>query len=815
MKKTHFLWIFYFLIFGLKINETCAQKLYTATRIEQAPKIDGFLNESIWLNAPKAEGFTQTQIQTGSPSKQNASVKMVYDDEAIYVAAEMFDTAPDSILKEFTKRDNASGNADIFGVYLDTYNDQFNAFFFAVSASGVQIDRRVYGTTEDASWNAVWYSHVEITETGWQVEMKIPYLALRIPKQDVQNWGVNFYRSLRRYREISYWNTVDPAVAGLVNQFGKVLGISNIKAPLRLSFTPYVSGYTDFYTAAGKTSVTNSFNFGTDLKYGINESFTLDMTLIPDFGQVQSDNIVLNLSPFEVQFNEFRPFFTEGVELFSKMGDLFYSRRVGARPIFYGNVESRIDSTETIKENPSLTQLINATKVSGRTKSGLGIGIFNATTAKSFATIEGPEGNTRQIETSPLTNYNMFVLDQSLKNNSFITLANTNVMRDGATYDANVSALRFVLNNKGNRYSLSGNTSISQFYGRGNPKDELGVLYALRVAKVSGTWQYYATTDGRSEKFDQNDLGFITFNNIVNYETGLSYNIFKPFWKMNNLRSTIFTNYSQLYAPRLFQNFSINGRVTTFITKSFTFLLLETGTEPVTTYDFFEPRKVGRKYNFPTNRWAAFTVSTDYRRKFAIDLDFNYRHFDENERFNFTYNIEPRYRVNNKLFFVFSHENQLRNDDIGFVNNINDDIFFGQREVKTISHILNASYTFTNVMNLSLRLRHYWSNASYKKYHLLEENGNLKEVNYSINHNVTFNAFNIDMFFVWNFTPGSEMVVAWKNSILTSGNQVDADYLTNLNRTFESPMLNSFSIKVLYFIDYNSVKKSLSANKNG
>jgi hypothetical protein len=177
----------------------------------------------------------------------------------------------------------------------------------------VQSDARISGGggnsgTEDRNWDAVWESQVKITNNAWQVEMKIPYMSLRFAKKQLQDWGINFYRNVRRTNETSYWSTVNPNVSGFVNQFGTIKGFENLQPPLRLSFLPYITtGYSTVPTNAGRVN-NKILNGGMDVKWGINESFTMDMTLIPDFGQVISDNVVLNLSPFEQQFNENRSF---------------------------------------------------------------------------------------------------------------------------------------------------------------------------------------------------------------------------------------------------------------------------------------------------------------------------------------------------------------------------------------------------------------------------------------------------------------------------------------------------------------------------
>jgi hypothetical protein len=185
------------------------------------------------------------------------------------------------------------------------------------------------------------------------------------------------------------WNPVDPKISGFVNQEGLWTGIEKIEAPVRLSFSPYFSTYVNHYPDKDPATKdwSSSVNGGMDLKYGISDAFTLDMTLIPDFGQVQSDNRVLNLTPFEVRYNEYRPFFTEGTELFSK-GNLFYSRRVGGEPLHAYDIDDQLSPDEMIVENPLQSKLINATKVSGRTKKGFGLGVFNALTKPMYATVE-------------------------------------------------------------------------------------------------------------------------------------------------------------------------------------------------------------------------------------------------------------------------------------------------------------------------------------------------------------------------------------------------------------------------------------------
>ncbi|MBK9735450.1 MAG: hypothetical protein IPO92_10940 [Saprospiraceae bacterium] len=313
----------------------------------------------------------------------------------------------------------------------------------------------------------MWQSAVSIDSAGWIVEIRIPYSSLRFPSADIQEWKVQFSREIRRLRETSNWSPIDPLISGWVQQSGKVTHLENIKSPVRLSLTPYVSGYVkssyDPNLADNKLSSGTAYSAGLDLKYGLNDAYTLDMTIVPDFGQVISDKQVLNLGPFEVFFEENRQFFTEGTELFNR-GRLFYSRRVGGLPLHYSDVGNKLNGGEKIIKNPDVTQLFNATKISGRNAGGTGIGVFNAIVGESFALIRAEDGKERNINTNPITNYNVFVIDQNLKNNSSISFINTNVLRNGSDYDANVTGSFFNLKTKNQQFGLSGNGVLTQKY---------------------------------------------------------------------------------------------------------------------------------------------------------------------------------------------------------------------------------------------------------------------------------------------------------------------------------------------------------------
>jgi len=803
-----------FVIGSSAAQELQEQSVITAKRVDHPPKMDGVLDDAVWSGAEIVTNFIQNEPNPGEPSRQNTEVRILYDNTAIYIGATLYDIAADSILRQLSNRDREE-NTDIFGVFLDTYDDDINGYGFVVHPTGVQWDARYSANGhQEVSWDAVWESKVTIDETNWYVEMRIPYSAIRFSKDKEQVWGINFGRKIRRYREFSWWSHIDPEVDGFVNQWGALQGIVDIQSPVRISVLPYVSMFYENVNDKPNKKISEGYalNGGMDLKYGLNDAFTLDMTLVPDFGQVQSDNQVLNLSPFEVKFQERRPFFMEGTELFNK-GGLFYSRRIGATPTGFYNVASLMNDGDTLLVNPSSIQLINSTKISGRTPAGLGVGVLNAITARTFATVEDGEGVERLIETEPLVNYNVFVLDRTLKNNSFISFVNTNVFREGRAYDANVSGAQFKFANNKNTYAVNGSGSVSQLYYSGTQDDEFGYKYFVRAGKISGQWQYGIWQNVESDTYNPNDLGFLFNNNEISTGASLDYRIFEPFWKLVRSSSSLNIYYSRLYRPNTFNSFSINLN-TTATFKSYISAGLWASFAPVETYDYFEARVAGRYYLNPSSTNYGAWFSSDYRKKFALDGSANFRQYSDQGRTRFNYSLSPRVRINDHLSFNYNCSINDFKDDVGYVAPDSSAIVFGRRDLYTMTNRLTAKYIFTNRMGVSFRLRHYWSQADYTSYHELLEDGYLRNEDYSSidldgedSRDVNFNAFNIDMVYTWVFAPGSELNIVWKNSILNRGTGIQHNYFKNFEDVLDLAQTNSLSIKFLYYLDYLSLRK--------
>lgn len=810
-----------------------------ATKTIIAPKIDGQLDDPAWQQAPIAKDFVQNFPTYGAPATVASTVRILYDNDAVYIGAYLYDN-PALIRKQITTRDGEQRqDVDYFSVFFDTYNDQQNGFQFLVTTANVQSDARLGGAstsqTGDNTWDAVWQSSVQIKKDGWVVEMRIPYISLRFSKKDVQTWGLQFQRFTRRNNENDYWNPVNPNVNGFVNQFGKYEGLRDITPPLRLSFSPYLSTGMRVNPAGSEDAHRLWLrNGGMDVKYGINESFTLDATLIPDFGQVVSDNVINNLSPFEVQFQENRPFFTEGTELFNKSG-LFYSRRIGATPGGYYNIESLVDGNPDLQllSNPSVTQLYNGIKLSGRTRKKLGIGIFNAVTAPMDAKLY--DRNTKKdtlIQTEPLTNYNILVLDQALKGRSSVTFTNTNVLRHGTARNANVSALDWALFTKNSLYELKGTARYSKIFGYTPYNGEIYLIYdtvsrdkevwvkpysgfstELQAGKVSGALQYYLGNQILSHTYDPNDLGYLQSPDAVNYTGGISYQQYTPTRTLINYRYSFDASAQYLYKPYRFSELKLDAAAY-WLFKNFWDLTVSANAYPVTQNDFFELRTPGRFVQKPSEATFSVYGSSDSRKRwyFSYSMGYAVRAIKNNSYNNFEYGF--RYRFSDRFSLTADLFRQYENNQIGFafIREMNGDPIVGKRNFTETVGVLSGIYNFTPRLNLTVRERSYWNRVHYNSFYNVNADGSLaaKPSGFHPQIDENYNAFNLDAFLTWDFRMGSRVIVGWKNWIgdpyAVQGLRY-SNYTDNVLQTLNVAHGNEFTVKVIYFLDYNQLRK--------
>lgn len=411
------------------IGNNESPRVYVAHPINPAPpEIDGLLDDEVWQKGDWESGFSQHEPYNGALPTQPTQFKILYDNNFLYAAFRMTDSNPENIVSRVTRRDDIDGDWVALGI--DSYHDQRTAFVFCVSAAGVKNDEMIMedGDMEDNNWDPIWWVKTSIDPEGWTAEMKIPLNQLRFTNDGDLRWGLQVERYVFRNQEKSFWQHMPKEASGFVHNFGELQGLKGLTPKQQIEVAPYVVAKTErFQSEAGNPFMTgklSDINAGVDAKIGLTNNFTLDLTVNPDFGQVEADPSVVNLSAFETYFEEKRPFFIEGNNMLNfglMFGDgdlatqnLFYSRRIGRAP----QLSPDLDDDEFAKI-PSNTAILGAAKVTGRTNNGTSVGIIESVTANSYARIDSV-GKRNSLIVEPLTNYTVGSIRQEFNQGNTI-----------------------------------------------------------------------------------------------------------------------------------------------------------------------------------------------------------------------------------------------------------------------------------------------------------------------------------------------------------------------------------------------------------
>jgi hypothetical protein len=389
---------------GQKIDSLLNHKrVYNAVSIGELPqpRIDGLLDDEIWQVGEWQGDFTQQQPRGGAKGTEQTWIKVLFDHSSLFVAMICRDSEPDQIWDVFDRRDALTG--DMTGIALDSYYDKRTAFEFNLSAAGQKMDLKHLGDYQwDFNWNAVWDGATSQNDTGWIAEMKIPFSQIRYTNKEDHLWGMHVWRWISRKAEEDQWQYIPLEAPAMVYLFGELKGINHIRSSRQVEFLPY--GLTSISKEGASEGFDPlKFNGGIDAKVGISSDYTLDLSINPDFGQVEADPSVMNLTSFETFYEEKRPFFLEGNEIFDFEldGDIpYYSRRIGSAPSFPG-----VYGAEEVTDVPNYTTILGAAKFTGKSSKGLSVGVVNGLTAQEYAMISEGDQDKKKIQVAPLSNY--------------------------------------------------------------------------------------------------------------------------------------------------------------------------------------------------------------------------------------------------------------------------------------------------------------------------------------------------------------------------------------------------------------------------
>jgi hypothetical protein len=534
-----------------------------AVRVENSGIVlDGILTEAGWFTATPVSDFTQREPDEGAAATERTEVRVLYDDNAVYVGARLYDQHPDSVLAQLARRDRVA-SADRFLVFLDSYYDRRTGFFFGINAAGTLYDGTLYNDDWDSdTWDGVWEGKAVRDSLGWTAEMRIPYSQLRFQRQPSQRWGINFKREIARRNERDYLVRTPSNGSGFVSRFGDLVGIEQVTPPPRLEVLPYVTTRAEYLSHESADPFNDGSRLGAgmggDLKLGIGSNLTLDATVNPDFGQVEVDPAVVNLSDVETFFDERRPFFVEGASIFEygyggandfwgfnwANPDFLYSRRIGRTP------QAELPEDMDYSSVPSGTNIIGAAKLSGRVRNW-SIGALNAVTSREHARFSlGAQRWQQEVE--PLTYYGVYrgrkEMAAGRHSLGFIGTLTARSFDEAALRDQLSSSAAslgidgwttldragvWVVSGWGGLSRVSGTPARMQSLQEGSvhylQRPDAGYLgvdsaasslsgYAARVSlnKQKGNWMFNSAVGVVDPRFEVNDLGFQARSDQIN-----------------------------------------------------------------------------------------------------------------------------------------------------------------------------------------------------------------------------------------------------------------------------------------------------------
>jgi len=523
------------------------------------PKIDGVLDDEIWSLGEWQGDFTQQQPVGGARGSENTYLKVLYDHSNLFVAIVCQDSTPELIRDIFDRRDELRG--DMTGIAIDSYYDKRTAFEFNLSAAGQKIDLKHSGDYHwDFNWNAVWDGATSKNDSGWVAEMKIPFSQMRYANREEHVWGMHVWRWIERRAEEDQWQFIPREAPAMVYLFGELKGLENIRSSRQVELLPYVlSSYEKYEANAGVDGL--KFNGGIDAKVGISSDYTLDLTINPDYGQVEADPSVMNLTSYEIFFEEKRPFFLEGNEIFDFEldGDIpYYSRRIGSAPDF----PSYYDSYE-ISEIPNRTTILGAAKLTGKSSKGLSVGVVDGLTAEEYGVAITEDGDEKEIQVAPLSNYFSSRVKQEFNEGTTIvggtfSLVNrispdsaVDMLKPRAAVSGGLDLLHY-WNNK--NYFLEVKSIANQLQGSSESilKKQLGPIHRyqrpdadylevdslreqlgghgglVQVGKKGGKFNFNLQGQYRSPGLNLNDMGYIRQADFIGESADVSYKMNDP-----------------------------------------------------------------------------------------------------------------------------------------------------------------------------------------------------------------------------------------------------------------------------------------------
>ncbi len=764
-------------------------KVAMATRTQTPPVIDGVIDDPVWAEAKLINEFVQHEPYNLEAPSVQTETRVLYDDEYLYISFNNYDPKPEKIMGRLSRRDDwMTGfdfNSDWVGIGIDSRNDDKTGYWFAVNAAEVQVDVVISGDGYDGfdnTWNAVWESKVTRHHEGWSAEIRIPFNIFQYSKDEIQEWGASFQRGYYSNQEEIHWPGRALGSRGIVPHFGILKGISGIPQPNQLELMPYLLGG---QTKNGSTERTA--NYGLDAQYTLSSNSTMNMTFNPDFGQVEADPSVLNLSAFETRLNERRPFFVEGAAFFKSRLNLFHSRRIGQRPGFL-----RPDKG-SIVDRPDATTILGAAKIMGETASGLRYGIIETVTNEEYGTWEYDENGQTirdRFLIEPYTNYFIGRVEQPIINDvSTIGFMATDLRRQSGD-PSSAFNMDWRMKFKDNKLQFNGQVAHSRSHGDPGMGGRFSLSYRDPV------WWELMTWGGYSDKnFDVNDMGFMRRNN--NWDWGLRGRI------RRDVPKGIFLN--QSLSLRLGARGNNDGYITgkdinidqENVFKNYWSFDWEISLDPEVYEDddlFRDSRAVLIKDE--ARQSYEVGISTDRRKRIILRPSIQYDH-GKVRGWGHSYNLMMMFRPTDYInFTIFNHlgDHPSAMQWVGIEeDSVRTNIIYATTEQKMNNMNFRLNWTFSPTMTFEAFYQPFKIDMDYVTYNRLVEEKTNKVEPYNYSGDKDFKIDNQVGTFVfrWEYSPGSLLYVVY--------NLNDNNYYSSSAGQWYNSKAKSLFVKLNYF----------------
>ncbi len=800
-----------FVVAALIILPTRAQagdnpKTIHARRTPTPPQIDGFLREEVWNIADSVIDFSQRDPQEGLPASERTTIRVLYDDDALYFACMMYDSEPGKITRRLARRDDEV-ESDYISIRIDSFHDHQTCFEFTINSSGTKVDILLYndGNNEDESWDVVWDVSTQLLSGGWSTEVRIPFRVLRFSNIGTQTWGINFIRTISRKKERDYWALIRKNESGFISRFGHLVGLEIAEPPRRLELLPYAVGNAEYLqkSIVNPTGEKYTGNAGFDLKYGMTSNLTLDLTVNPDFGQVEADPSVLNLTTFETFYPEKRPFFIEGSQIlrFTTFGGmlgpgLFYSRRIGRA--LSGEVSAPTGGN--VVNAPTSATILGAAKISGKTQGGLSISMLEAFTNRETATLVDSAGNRFSQVVEPFAHYNVLRLRQDIWENSNLGGILTSAIKENR-WPAYVLGLDWDLKLQQNTYTLNGFLAGSRATDKFNDRIT-GSAGKFEVRKVAGEhWLWNAALDYTTKGYNVNDVGFFFRPNDygstgeLRYRDEIPGELFRRY--IVGLGYHVRMNFDGV---NLFRTVNWFGRVQ-FLNY---WQIVHRGNVDLGLFDDLESRGHGL-YRKQSPYELILGVEADPRMPVTGDVEFSISG-DKHGATGYSTKLATVLRPSTWLEFRFSLTvNPVRRKEGWFANvtdpfDVNRTIaLFGDRDTDKFDFTLRSSIVFARDLTLQIYTQVFLAKGHYWNPRQLIGPGDFKPFAYSGNPDFNRKAFNTNFVLRWEYLPGSTLYLVWSHARRGEADNYFTSFTDNFRDTFSVPSDNVLLLKLSYW----------------